>query len=661
MCRVVSLIVVLSLAPITVAAQSPAPTTQTSFPRVIRIAGTLPTPVGAPSPIATITFAIYADETGGTPLWQETQTVIVDATGVYNALLGSTAPDGLPLEIFTTNDARWLNIHLEGATAPDQPRMLIASVAYALRAADADTLGGKPASAFVLAPSPTPFSAGTTSTTTATTTAGTTSTIPAFTMGTPGHLGMFTNTLDLGDSVVVQSGARIGVGTSSPLDYLHIAFNDPFGAFTGLAVQNLSSNANAASGMLFYDQNGALAQFQGFNNTNHIYAINNIAKNGSNQFDGSIGFLIGSSPRLFVASTGNVGIGTTTPAAALDVTSNQFGALGAALSVTTAYTGNTLTDPTMAPLAAAFSGTMPGGLVGAAGSRGVRAVGGDGGEATGTSGGTGGIGLHVFGGTGGGSTTNESGQGGTAIVATGGHGGLGIVPGPGGNGINVTGGAGGGTGIFVIGGPPDGAFPGGVGAIIAPGAGGTLAADLAGDVNVGTNLKVNLNATVLGTLTKGAGSFRIDHPLDPAHQYLSHSFVESPDMMNVYNGIAVLDEHGAVWVDLPDWFEALNRDFRYQLTALGVPAPGLFIASEVQKNHFEIAGGQPGARVSWQITGIRHDAYANAHRIPVEEAKPEEEQGTYLHPELYGQPSDRGAVNVHVPNLRGERESSQHQ
>ena len=172
MFRVASLIGVLSLATITVAAaQSPAPTRNASFPRVIRIAGTLPKPVGTSSPIKTVTFAIYADVTGETPLWQETQTVTVDPTGAYNALLGSTTPDGLPLEIFTAYDARWLSIHIEGANQPDQPRVLIASVAYALRAVDADTLGGKPASAYVLANPPTsapPPSAGTTSTTTAT-------------------------------------------------------------------------------------------------------------------------------------------------------------------------------------------------------------------------------------------------------------------------------------------------------------------------------------------------------------------------------------------------------------------------------------------------------------------------------------------------------------
>lgn len=143
------------------------------------------------------------------------------------------------------------------------------------------------------------------------------------------------------------------------------------------------------------------------------------------------------------------------------------------------------------------------------------------------------------------------------------------------------------------------------------------------------------NVQVTGTLSKGAGSFQIDHPLAPTEKYLYHSFVESPDMKNVYDGVATLDRRGDAWVQLPDWFEALNRDFRYQLTALGAPAPGLYVAEEITGNRFRIAGGRAGQRVSWQVTGVRHDAYARAHRIPVEVDKPEAERGTYLHPELY--------------------------
>ena len=143
------------------------------------------------------------------------------------------------------------------------------------------------------------------------------------------------------------------------------------------------------------------------------------------------------------------------------------------------------------------------------------------------------------------------------------------------------------------------------------------------------------NVSIKGNLSKGGGSFKIDHPLDPANKYLYHSFVESPDMMNVYNGVVVLDRRGAGWVGLPDYFEALNRDFRYQLTAIGAPGPYLYVAREVSGNRFKIAGGKPGAKVSWQVTGIRHDAYANAHRISVEVQKPAEEQGHFLHPELF--------------------------
>jgi hypothetical protein len=149
------------------------------------------------------------------------------------------------------------------------------------------------------------------------------------------------------------------------------------------------------------------------------------------------------------------------------------------------------------------------------------------------------------------------------------------------------------------------------------------------------------NVYVNGTLSKTAGSFKIDHPLDPANKYLYHSFVESPDMKNIYDGVAVLDSNGEAVVQLPDWFQALNRDFRYQLTAVGAPGPNLYIAEEVSSNQFKIAGGAAGLKVSWQVTGIRQDAYANAHRIPVEEIKPAGERGLYLHPELFGQPAEK--------------------
>jgi hypothetical protein len=146
------------------------------------------------------------------------------------------------------------------------------------------------------------------------------------------------------------------------------------------------------------------------------------------------------------------------------------------------------------------------------------------------------------------------------------------------------------------------------------------------------------DARVTGTFDNSLARLVIDHPLDPANKYLYHSVVESPDMMNVYNGNVVLDAAGEVWVELPEWFDALNRDFRYQLTAIGAPGPNLYVADKVSANRFRIAGGEPGMEVSWLVTGVRQDNYAVENRIQVEEDKPEKERGRYLHPEAYGLP-----------------------
>ncbi len=189
-----------------------------------------------------------------------------------------------------------------------------------------------------------------------------------------------------------------------------------------------------------------------------------------------------------------------------------------------------------------------------------------------------------------------------------------------------------------------GQFVTGVGGLILQGLAGSSLNSLVQVFSVDSNG----NLTVTGNLSKGSGSFRIDHPLDPANKYLSHSFVESPDMMNIYNGMVVLDAEGNATVVLPEYFQALNSDFRYQLTAIGAPGPNLYIAEEISTNHFKIAGGKAGAKVSWQVTGVRQDAYAQAHRIKVEEEKPAQEKGHYLHPELFGG-SDKqavGALNV---------------
>jgi hypothetical protein len=156
-----------------------------------------------------------------------------------------------------------------------------------------------------------------------------------------------------------------------------------------------------------------------------------------------------------------------------------------------------------------------------------------------------------------------------------------------------------------------------------------------GTSSPGAMLDVVGNANVSGTLSKGGGSFKIDHPLDPKNQYLFHSFVESPDMMNVYNGNVVTDRTGHAVVELPVYFEALNTDFRYQLTVIGTFAQAI-VAEEIADNRFLIATDQPEVKVSWQVTGIRNDAWARANRIGVEVPKLEQERGQYLHPEAFG-------------------------
>jgi hypothetical protein len=138
------------------------------------------------------------------------------------------------------------------------------------------------------------------------------------------------------------------------------------------------------------------------------------------------------------------------------------------------------------------------------------------------------------------------------------------------------------------------------------------------------------NVHVFGTLSKNAGAFKIDHPLAPEQKWLSHSFVESPDMMNVYNGTVVLDDAGKATVELPDYFTALNRDYRYQLTAIGGAAPDLHVARKVRRNRFRIAGGHAGQEVSWQVTGIRQDTYARQHPIVVETDKTGDDVATRL-------------------------------
>jgi hypothetical protein len=158
------------------------------------------------------------------------------------------------------------------------------------------------------------------------------------------------------------------------------------------------------------------------------------------------------------------------------------------------------------------------------------------------------------------------------------------------------------------------------------------------------------SVNVVGTLFKSSGAFRIDNPIDPAHSYLQHSFVESPDMMNVYNGNVVTNSQGFATVRLPAWFQALNKDFRYQLTVLGRSFARAIVWNEIARNRFTIRTNEPRVPVSWQVTGIRHDAWAKTHRIQVLVPKEGSADGRYVHPELYGKPMTKSVVVL--PGMR---------
>ena len=306
-------LVLLSSAP--VSAQEPR--TSVSVPRLIRVSGTLTPADGRTlAQVETVTLRLYAQETGDAVLWEETQHVTPDAGGRYAVLLGSTRPDGIPVEIFQANEPRWLGTTLEGVGEKEAPRVRLVSVPYALRASDADTLGGLPASAFLKSADATASTPG------RSLQADSPSEILP---GTPTALAKYSSATDLSQSNVWDIGGMVGINTLAPRDALHVQFTNTSGGMTGLAVQNMGNTSTSFSGMLFFDHNGVLGQFQGFNNLTHEYRINNIARNGASQFDGSINFMTGSTSRFFVSAAGNVGVGTTTPASGFEVSNALSG------------------------------------------------------------------------------------------------------------------------------------------------------------------------------------------------------------------------------------------------------------------------------------------------------------------------------------------------
>ena len=233
-----------------------------------------------------------------------------------------------------------------------------------------------------------------------------------------------------------------------------------------------------------------------------------------------------------------------------------------------------------------------------------------------------GTGLNAFGGS------STGGFGGWGLAAVGGDsasskGGLGVY---GKGGIGSGAGHVGGTGIYGIAGDGnDGAVDGFAGAFV-------------GEV------------IVYGNFTVGGGgtkNFKIDHPLDPENKYLYHAAIESSEVLNIYSGNVTTDENGDAVVALPDWFEAVNRDFRYQLTVVGTFAQAI-VGDKIKGNRFRIKTNAPGVEVSWQVTGVRSDAAIRKHPFKLEQEKTQSERGYYLSPEAYDQPEGR---RLHAHNL----------
>ena len=275
-----------------------------SVPRLVNVSGVFqPADGQPPAPVEVVTLSIYAAPEGGVPLWQEMQSVVVDTTGRFTVLLGASHPDGLPPALFASGEAQWMSLQFARAGEVEKSRVRIASVPYALKARDAETLGGRPASAYLLAPTEgdeTGRAAGAKAEDSSATAAeppvaadlvlpGTTNFLAKYVNGAAGTVGNAARRRDW------RGGRDWHVDV--PFDGLHVRFSDPTGSITGVAVQNMGNSATSYSGMLFYDQAGALAQFQGFNNVTHEYRINNIASSGS------INFMLGGTSRFRVDST----------------------------------------------------------------------------------------------------------------------------------------------------------------------------------------------------------------------------------------------------------------------------------------------------------------------------------------------------------------------
>ena len=611
--------------------------TPSAVPRLVNYSGILKDSTGkGVTRLTGVTFLLYRDETGGSPLWLETQSIRPDATGQYTAQLGSASVHGLPAEMFTGGEGRWLGVQV-GSEA-EQPRVLLVAVPYAMKAADAETIGGLPPSAFALAAP----AAGSVSAAGGPATSSNVLPSAALTgTGTTNYVPLWTSSSAMGNSAMFQTGtggsARIGINQTVPTATLDVGggatirglLNLPNAATAtsaagansrpfGLVASTYNSSTNAASNQVFHWQ----AEPAG-NNTASPSATLNLLYATAPAAAAETGLKINSKGQItFAAGQTFPGSGTgSVSSVGLSAPSSDFTVSGSPVTGSGTLALNWTTPPTSDNVFSSivkrdnFGEFTVSGIV----TTNLNAIA---------------IGVNeivAFGdGHGYGVFAESSSSGGPGEVAR----------------SNATGPSKAGYG-------PDG-IDGITSANAGDGVGGY--ANSAGDGIFGYSASgfggfFVGDVDVDGTLSKAAGSFKIDHPLDPANKYLFHSFVESPDMKNIYDGVATLNTSGEAVVEMPEWFDALNRDFRYQLTCIGGFAP-VYIADEVSHNRFKIAGGKAGMKVSWQVTGTRQDAWANAHRIPVEQMKAAEDRGLYLHPELFGAPEETSIAASHHSGLK---------
>jgi hypothetical protein len=277
------------------------------MPSLIRIEGALS---GASAGVHGLTLALYGQQSGGAPLWLEVQNVTVNAQGRYGVYLGAAHPGGVPAELFASKEARWLGVRLDNEQE-ERPRILLVSVPYAMKAGDADTLGGLPASAFLSA-----AASATGVQSSASPTVKTSATAPNESAAITGtvlanYLPKFTDSLGTEtDSLIYDTGTRIGVNTTTPGALLDLWSASPELRFT-------STNSNSIPQLSFYD-GGTLGGFFQYRNS-AVAIAPNLFRLGGWAAGSQFAIVTGAVERLRVDAAGKVGIGTATPSTKLDV------------------------------------------------------------------------------------------------------------------------------------------------------------------------------------------------------------------------------------------------------------------------------------------------------------------------------------------------------